>query len=132
MVIFVDRFDREARGNSDGQQVLMLDVESLSLLCVGDVKAVGLAKGASNVFDCSFICSDPHLFSIRSCVRLGQSSQHLVHKAIELFFFLPNNLMAKGDNMGCVELSDTFDAGWICRSRLHLLEFEIALFEVHQ
>ena len=64
MVIFVDRFDREARGNRDGQQVLMLDVKSLSRLCVGDVKAVGLAKGASNVFHCSFICSDPHLFSI--------------------------------------------------------------------
>ena len=64
MVIFVDRFDREARGNCDGQQVLMLDIKSLSALCVGDVKAVGLAKGASNVFDRPFICSDPHLFSI--------------------------------------------------------------------
>ena len=132
MVIFVDRFDREARGYCDGQQVLVLDVESLSFLCVGDVKAVGLAKGASNVFDRSFICSDPHLFSIRSCIGLGQSSKHLVHKAVEFFLVLTGDFMAERDNMGCIELSNTFDTCWICRSRLHLLEFEIALFEVHQ
>ena len=132
MVIFVDRFDWEARGNCDGQQVLVLDVESLGFLCVGNVKTIGLAKSASNVFNRSFICTDPNLFPIRSGVGLSQSSKHLVHEAIEFFFFFTNNLMAKGDNMGCVELSDTFDAGWICRSRLHLLEFEVALFEVHQ
>ena len=109
MVIFVDRFDREARGNCDGQKVLVLDVESLGFLCVGDVKAVSLAESASNVFDRSFICSDPHLFSIRSCVGLGQSSKHLVHKAVEFFLVLTSDLMAERDNMGCIELSDTFD-----------------------
>ena len=132
MVIFVDRLDREARGNSDGQQVLMLNIESLSLLCVGDVKAVGLAEGASNVFDRPFICSNPHLFTIRRCIGLGQSPKHLVHKAVELLLFLADDFMAERDNMGGIELSDAFDPCWICRSRLHLLEFEIALFEVHQ
>ena len=94
MVISVDRFGREARGNGDGQQVLVLDVESLGFLCVGDVKAVGLAESASNVFYRSFICTNPHLFSIRSGVGLGQSSKHLVHKAVEFFFLFTNDLLA--------------------------------------
>ena len=88
MVIFVDRFDWEARGNCDGQQVLVLDVESLGFLCVGNVKTIGLAKSASNVFNRSFICTDPNLFPIRSGVGLSQSSKHLVHEAIEFFLFL--------------------------------------------
>ena len=132
MVIFVDRFDREARGNCDGQQVLMLDIESLSFLCVGDIKAIGLAKSASNVFDRPFICSNPHLFPIRSCIGLGQSPKHLVHKAVESVLVLTGDFMAEGDSMGCIELGDTLDTCWICRSCLHLLEFVIALFKVHQ
>ena len=132
MVVFVDRFDREARRNRDGQQVLMLDIESLGFLCVGDVKAIGLAKCTSNVFDRPFVCSDPNLFSIRGGIGLGQSPKHLVHKAVELFLVLTGDFMAERDHMGGIELGNTFDTCWICRSRLHLLEFEIALFEVHQ
>ena len=132
MVILVDRFDREARGNCDGQQVLVLDIEPLGALCVGDVKAVGLAKGASDVFYRPFICSNPHLFPIRGCIGLGQFPKHLVHEAVELFLVLTCECMAEGDSMGCIEFSNTLDACWICRSCLHLLEFVIALFEVHQ
>ena len=132
VVIFVDGFDREARGNCDGQQVLVLDIESLSFLCVVDVKAVGLAKGASKVFNRPFICSNPHLVSIRGCIGLGQSPKHFVHKAIEFFFVLSGDFMAERDSVGGIELGNTFDTCWICRSRLHLLEFEIALFEVYQ
>ena len=132
MVIFIDRFDREARGNCDGQQVLVLDIESLSALGMNDVKAIGLAKGASNVFYRPFVCSNPHLFSIRGCIGLGQFPKHLVHKAVELILVLTGDFMAEGDNVGCIELGNTLDTCWICRSCLHLLEFVIALFKVHQ
>ena len=132
VIIFVDRFLRESRRDRDGQQVLVLDIKSLSALCVGDVETVGLAEGASNVFYRPLICFDPHLVSIRGCIGLGQLPEHLVHKAFELFLVLTRDFMTEGDGVGCIEFSDALDAGWICGSCLHLLEVIVTVFKVHQ
>ena len=132
MVIFVDRFLRESRRDRDGQQVLLFGIKSLSALRIGDIKTVGLAEGASNVFDRPLICFDPHCVSIRGCIGLGQLSEHLVHKAFELFLVLTRDFLTEGDGVGCIEFSDALDAGWICGSCLHLLEVIVTLFEVHQ
>ena len=89
VVVFVDRFFWKSRRNRDGQKVLLFHIKSLSALCIGDVKTIGLAKGSSNVVDCSGICLDEYRLTIRSCIGLGQLVEHLIDELFELDLGLP-------------------------------------------
>ena len=88
--VFVNRFFWKSRRNRDSQKVLLFHIKSLSALCILDVKTVGLAKGSSDVVDCTGICLDEDRLTIRSCIGLGQLVEHLVDELLELDLGLPD------------------------------------------